>query len=143
MKKFSIVLKKLREEHWYSQRELAEKLSISNSAIGMYESGKREPNYETLEKIADFFNVDMNYLLGKSMIRNSYQDQPNRLEIYGDHAANLEYFANDPDLLETYKHIVENDNLKLLFDSAKDLSPEDLEPVLILIDGIRKQKCLK
>ena len=77
------------------------------------------------------------------MIRNSYQDQPNLLEIYGDHAANLEYFANDPDLLETYKHIVENDNLKLLFDSAKDLSPEDLEPVLILIDGIRKQKCLK
>lgn len=138
-----MVLKNLREEHGYSQRELAEELSISNSAIGMYESGKREPNYETLEMIADFFNVDMNYLLGKTMIKNSYHDHLNNFELYGDHTANLEYFANNPDLLETYKHIVENDNLKLLFDSAKDLSPEDLEPVLILIDGIRKQKCLK
>lgn len=143
MRKFSIVLKNLREERGFSQRELAENLSISNSAIGMYESGKREPNYETLEKIADFFNVDMNYLLGKTIIKNSYPNNLRNQNLYGDHLANLEYFAKNPDLLETYKHIVENDNLRLLFDSAKDLSPEDLEPVLILIAGIRKQKCLK
>lgn len=74
LKKFNDVLKGLREERRISQRELAEKLNISNSAIGMYESGKRQPNYEALENIADFFNVDMNYLLGKTPIRNIYRD---------------------------------------------------------------------
>lgn len=36
----------------------------------MYERGEREPNFTTLEKIADYFNVDMDYLLGKSDIAN-------------------------------------------------------------------------
>lgn len=74
MRKFNEVLKNLREEKRISQRELAKTLGISKSAIGMYESGNREPNYELLENIADFFNVDMNYLLGKTPIRNSYRD---------------------------------------------------------------------
>lgn len=72
MRKFNEVLKGLREERHLSQRALAEKLGISNSAVGMYESGNREPNYDILEQIADFFNVDMNYLLGKTTIKNSY-----------------------------------------------------------------------
>ena len=41
--------------------------------ISMYERGQRELNFETLELIADYFNVDMNYLMGKSNIKNSYR----------------------------------------------------------------------
>ena len=48
-----------------SQAELADKLGVSKSTVGMYELGKREPDFETLEAIADLFNVDMNFLLGK------------------------------------------------------------------------------
>lgn len=40
-------------------------LGISKSTISMYENGNREPNFETLECIADYFNVDMNFLLGR------------------------------------------------------------------------------
>lgn len=71
-RKFSDSLKTLREEHHLSQRQLADALGAAYSTIGMYESGQREPNYETLEIIADYFNVDMNYLLGKSNVKNSY-----------------------------------------------------------------------
>lgn len=71
-RKFSDSLKTLREEHHLSQRQLADALGAAYSTIGMYESGQREPNYETLEIIADYFNVDMNYLLGKSSVKNSY-----------------------------------------------------------------------
>ena len=39
----------------------------------MYENGNREPDFETLETIADFFNCDMDYLLGKSDIHNKYK----------------------------------------------------------------------
>jgi transcriptional regulator with XRE-family HTH domain len=59
------MIKKLRNECHLTQEELATKLGLTRSTIGMYETGKREPDFETLEKIADFFNVNMNYLLGK------------------------------------------------------------------------------
>ncbi len=39
---------------------------ISKSAISMYENGNREPDFETLEAIADFFNVDINLLIRRS-----------------------------------------------------------------------------
>ena len=57
------MLSKLRKERNISQRVLSEQLGLSHSAIGMYESGKREPDFETLQLIANYFGVDMNYLL--------------------------------------------------------------------------------
>ena len=65
MRSFAETLKFLRENKNLSQRELANDLDISKSSVGMYERGIREPNFEMLETIADYFNVDMNYLLGK------------------------------------------------------------------------------
>lgn len=64
-------LKQLREEQNLKQEELAQKLSISASAVGMYETNKREPNNELTVKIAEFFGVTTDYLLGKTEIRNS------------------------------------------------------------------------
>lgn len=66
MSSFSDMLTYLRKRENLSQQELAEKTGLTRSAIGMYETGKREPDFETLEKIADFFNVNMDTLLGKS-----------------------------------------------------------------------------
>ena len=56
-------LKELREDKGLKQEELAKYLSISPSAIGMYETNKREPNDNILLQIADFFNVSTDYLL--------------------------------------------------------------------------------
>ena len=67
MGKFYQVLMDLRKKSKLTQSQLAERIGISRSAIGNYENGIREPDFETLEKIADFFNVDMNYLLGESL----------------------------------------------------------------------------
>lgn len=65
MGNFNDMLKYLRVREKMSQTELADKLGVSKSTVGMYELGKREPDFETLEAIADLFNVDMNFLLGK------------------------------------------------------------------------------
>ena len=62
---FKDMLKRLREERGLSQDELARLTQLSKSTISMYENGNREPKFETLEVIADFFNVDMNTLLDK------------------------------------------------------------------------------
>lgn len=72
MIKFNSRLKYLREYANISQQTLADKIGISKSSINMYERGEREPGLETLEAIADFFNCDMDYLLGKSDTRNKY-----------------------------------------------------------------------
>lgn len=63
----------LRNEKNITQSQLAEELDISPSAIGMYEQGRRKPSYELLEEICDYFNVDMDYLMGRSDIKNRYQ----------------------------------------------------------------------
>lgn len=60
---FRIELKKLREERGLSQYKLAEVLGVSQSAVGLWESGKREPNFTTLCIIADFFGVSADQLL--------------------------------------------------------------------------------
>lgn len=73
MPKFNERFKALRLSHDLSQSELAKNLRISKSSVNMYERGEREPGLETLEAIADLFNVDMDYLLGKSDIENRYQ----------------------------------------------------------------------
>lgn len=63
-------IKILRNEKGLSQRELAKMLNLSSSTIAMYETGKRKPDSETLEKIAQFFNVSTDYLLGLSSERS-------------------------------------------------------------------------
>jgi len=69
---FKDIIKKLRLERDLSQQELAEKTGLSASSIGMYEQGRRKPSFEVLELFADTFNVDMDYLLGRSSEPNKY-----------------------------------------------------------------------
>lgn len=72
MAKFCNRLRLLRNSRSLSQQTLSEKIGVSKSSINMYERGEREPSFETLEAIADFFNVDMDYLLGKSDVERKY-----------------------------------------------------------------------
>ena len=55
----------LRKNRSMSQFQLAKTLNIATSTLGMYETNKRKPNMEMLEKIADFFGVSIDYLLGR------------------------------------------------------------------------------
>lgn len=70
MARFSDRLRELRNAKDLSQSDFAKQLGISKSSVNMYERGEREPNFKMLEQIADYFNVDMDYLLGKSNIRS-------------------------------------------------------------------------
>lgn len=76
MSKFSERFKLLRKERGLSQAALATELGFTKSSVNMYERGDREPGLESLETIADFFNVDMDYLLGKSDVPNRFLYTP-------------------------------------------------------------------
>ncbi len=67
MADFKDMLKFFRIKYHLSQSELADKLGLSASTISMYEVGRREPDFETEEKIADFFNTDLNTLRGRDI----------------------------------------------------------------------------
>ena len=62
--KFNEILKNLRKRRGLTQGELANALYISKSTICMYELGEREPDMETIIKIAKYLNVTIEYLLG-------------------------------------------------------------------------------
>ncbi|AFA48518.1 helix-turn-helix domain-containing protein [Acetobacterium woodii] len=59
-------LQELRKSVNLTQEELSHKLSISRSSLSLYEIDKREPDCETSSKIADFFDVSLDYLYGRS-----------------------------------------------------------------------------
>ena len=59
-------LRELRTQKGLTQAELSKTLQVSASSIGMYEQGRREPDNETLGKIANYFNVTNDYLLGRT-----------------------------------------------------------------------------
>lgn len=56
----------LREKHALTQEELSSKINISRASLSHYEKNRREPDYETVVKIADFFKVSIDYLLGRT-----------------------------------------------------------------------------
>ena len=83
-------LKELRTSRNLSLQELADIVNMSKSSVYMWETGEREPGLEILEAIADYFNVDYDYLIGKS-------DIPNRA---------LSFYNEEQNLFNTYDNIL-------------------------------------
>lgn len=67
---FSEKLKQLRKEKGLTQEELALAISKNRSTIAGYETERKEPDHETLRKLADYFDVSIDYLLGRTIVRN-------------------------------------------------------------------------
>ncbi len=64
---FGRILKELRTEKELSQKEFGEKLGFCNQTVSFWEAGRREPDFDTLILISDFFGVSTDYLLGKKI----------------------------------------------------------------------------
>lgn len=66
---FKNIILTLRNEKGFSQEQLAKVLHVSKSTIAMWETGQRLPSVEKYEEIADYFNVDMDFLYGRTSIK--------------------------------------------------------------------------
>ena len=124
MGNFQSVLKSLRKANGLTQDELAKILKISRSTIGMYENGSREPGYETLEAIADYFNVDIDYLLGRT----------NKTTIIPNH-----YYLND-ETRQIAQEAFENPELRTLFKVARDIPPDRLRAHIEFMKSLKEQE---
>ncbi|OAT71307.1 helix-turn-helix domain-containing protein [Parageobacillus thermoglucosidasius] len=59
-------LRFLRKKRNMTQKDLADRFNLGESTIGMYERDEREPSFEFVRQLADFFNVTTDYLLGRT-----------------------------------------------------------------------------
>lgn len=67
-------IRALRKEKNMTQADLAKVLKVSSRTIGFYETGDRDPDTETLGKLADYFDTSIDYLLGRTDIRPETND---------------------------------------------------------------------
>lgn len=88
------VIKKLRTERGITQKQLGDAVGVSQQAVNAYENTETQADYMTLQRIADYFSVTVDYLLG----RNSENSVAEELEKYS--------FSNeDMDFIRRYLHL--------------------------------------
>lgn len=107
-------LKDLRKEKQLTMKELGQKLDLAESTISLYESGKREPDYQTLLKIADFFNVSVDYLLGREEVSGNFEQTDSgsneyvKIPVYGKIPAGIPTEMIEEPFVEDYEEINKN-----------------------------------
>lgn len=111
MSHFSDTLTHLRRRAGLSQRQLADSTGLSRSTIGMYETGKREPDIDTLRVFSEFFGVDMNTLTSAQT-------------------------AADAELAELLETLRNREDMKMLFKLAKDATPDDVRRAAKIIEAL-------
>lgn len=111
-------LKELRTKRGCSQSELAKALHVSKSTISMIEAGARKPSIEVLEMIADYFNVDIDYLLGKESGSTYYLD---------------------PEAAEMAQALFDRPEMKVLFDASRKATKEDIEAVTAILERLTQK----
>lgn len=124
---FKNVFKRLRTSSKLTQAEMALKLGVSKSTISMYENGNREPDFETLEQIADFFNVDTDYLLGRTEKTSILPETIGH------------YYLND-ETREIAQEVFEKPELRSLFHVARDIPPERLKAHIDFMKSLKDQE---
>lgn len=112
------ILKKLRKNKKITQTEIANFLNISYQAYAHYETGRRNPDPNTLQKLADFFDVSVDFLLGRDEKKSSYFE--NTLS-----KNNTSLTDEEKKLIDYYRQL--NENKKALVMEIAKLSIKDIQ----------------
>ena len=115
-----------------TMKQVAEKCFVSEATVSRWESGDiGDMKRSRIAALAKVLQISPSVIVGT--------DEDDPITYLGDHNENIEYLKDKPELLELYKEIIANDQLVLLFDKAKKLSPQDLEQILKIIDTFNKE----
>jgi len=129
MSSFAVRFKMLRERTGMTQKEAAEVFGTADSTVGMWEQGRCTPPVEKMEEIADYFNVDLNYLNGVSDYTT--------LIVPGDVAGG--YYMDD-DVKQIANEIAKNSDLMLLFKTAKHAGPGGVKIATDMLEALRRKE---
>lgn len=113
----------LRERNHLTQETLAGSLGISRASLSHYEKMRREPDFNTIQKIADFFKVSIDYLLGRTSNPNMVLDE------------NVKDFVDHLELSD--RNII--DRFSLIID-GRELSEEEAKSFIAFVRAERSMK---
>ena len=128
---FSNRLKELRKKLNMTQTEFAKEFNIANGTVGNWESGNRQPDYITINKIADFFGVSIDYLLGRTdFSADTLSERETNLvnsfrKLDESHQKAVLYYASC--LVEICQHKI--DGGYIVTDPDADVTNEDIEGI--------------
>ncbi|MFD2172428.1 helix-turn-helix domain-containing protein [Tumebacillus lipolyticus] len=114
-------LKKMRKAKKLTQKQVAEKLEITESGYGFYEQGRNDPPKESLDILADLFDCSVDYLLGRSDIPHLSAAEAKKLRTIKDVRRDLE-------------------EDKILDVDGTPFSPEGKQLALMQIDALIKMR---
>ena len=116
------IFEHLMQVNGYTAYKVSIETGIAQSTLSDWKKGKSTPKADKLQKIADLFNVSLNYLMT------------------GEEKEGGEtYYLND-ETREMAQSIFENKELRLLFDAARDAQPEDLETVHQMLLALKRKE---
>ena len=115
------VFKSLMEQKGVSASDVAKATGITASTFTMWKQGKISPNSQKMIKIADYFGVPVEYL------------------VTGEMPAGEGYYI-DEETAKTAQALFENRDMRLLFDAARDASPEDLQMVAQILERLKRKE---
>lgn len=113
---------KLRDEKGVKDADVAKATGITKSTFSDWKNGRSKPKDEKLLKIAEYFEVTLDYLR-----TGEEPSQPDGYYLNGETA-------------EMAQRLFENKNLRVLFDAAKDASPEDLKTTYDMLMALKKKE---
>ena len=116
-------LKSLRENRGIAQKFVAEKIGIKANTLSGYENGARQPDPETLKKLADFYEVTTDYLLGRS-------DTPSFSKSTESLIRDIDFAMRFEDLKKKYKFMLD----------GVEISEKDIEDVLNVVKIVLSRK---
>ena len=107
-------MRELRKERHLTMKELGQKVGMSESTISLYETGKHDPDLETLNRIADALGVTVDELLGRSA-------------------------GTEEDVWELRERYRRDPDIRVLFDAAAKAKPEHLRAVAAMLKALEPE----
>lgn len=118
-------LRDIRKEKGFTQKELGNMLGITPQMIAQYESGKRKPKLETLQRIAEALGISWEIFMD--------EDEPTG------NSDNDHYYIND-ESRQIAQEVFENPELRTLFKVARDIPPERLKAHIEFMKSLKEQE---
>ena len=116
------VFEQLLQKYNVTSYKVSKDTGVTQTALSNWKSGRSTPTTKTLQKIADYFGVTIDYLMT------------------GEEKEGGERYYLNEETTEMAQTLFENRNLRVLFDAAKDASPEDLKTTYDMLMALKKKE---
>ena len=118
-------IRELREERGLTQKELAEAIGVDRTAIAKYESGASGAKSEMLEKLANYFGVTTDYILGRTNEKTP--------------APVVQSGGEEEEIREYLQRIKDDPQFRLMFDLSRTATLEEIKATVAFIKALREQ----